>query len=148
MRWTVRAAGAVTAAFFIVAFFVLDPIGQAIAVGGIAACMGALIAVAIQQRAEYDDAAPASLRGWALDPEEDGDEGFTPLPAPRPARVLRVMRTAPLALPGPTPLLAATDADYADWLALYAAWTGPEAEVDAATQAEIAAWEWDDPGEW
>ena len=156
MKWMIRIAATAAAAFFVACFLVLDPIGQAIAAGAIAASSGALIALAIQQRARYDDAAPAALRGWVLDPEDEA--------AASPVRVLRVERVPPQvltarpralpgpaptmrALPGPSPLLMATDAEYADWLALYAAWTGPEAEVDAATQAEIAAWEWDDPGD-
>ena len=136
MRWTVRAAGAVTAAFFVACFLALDPIGQAIAVGAIAASSGALIALAIQQRAEDDAAAPAPRCVWVLEPEAAA--------TPRPARVLRVMRLAPLALPGPSSLLYESDREAADREAQYAAWTAGTAEADS----EIAAWEWDDPGEW
>lgn len=104
-------------------------------------CVWALIE-ALQRRAEYDAAQPAALRGWALDPEDDAAH----LPAPRPARVLRVMRTAPLALPGPNPLLYESAEEEADRKAQYAAWMlGAGAAV---SDEEIAEWEWDDPGEW
>ena len=172
-------AATVTAATLTVTsatFLCLDPYHVGIMAGVTVMCCGWVLVEALRARAEYDAAAPAALRGWALDPEDEAapaprcwvldpedDDGFAAPPPP--PRVLSVERAAPLvltvrqralpcpaptmrALPGPSPLLMATDAEYADWLALYAAWTGPEAEVDAATQAEIAAWEWDDPGEW
>ena len=144
MKWMIRIAATAAAAFFVACFLVLDPIGQAIAAGAIAASSGALIALAIQQRARYDDAAPAALRGWVLDPEDEA--AFTPLPAPRPARVLRVMRTAPLALPGPSSLLYESAQEEAARKAQYAAWM--LSAGDAVSDAEIAEWEWDDPGQW
>ena len=140
-------AATVTAATLTVTsatFLCLDPYHVGIMAGVTVMCCGWVLVEALRARAEYDDAAPAALRGWVLDPEDEA--AFTPLPAPRPARVLRVMRTAPLALPGPSSLLYESAQEEAARKAQYAAWM--LSAGDAVSDAEIAEWEWDDPGEW